>query len=539
MRIFHFSTVAVFTLAPLAATAQGAPSLWDLLKPEYLVQRVVQTGIMALRTQIDLKYGAMAVDLRVGQVTLSDLTLWPTLDWDADGSCAIEFDRVTIRAAPLNRPDLMRLKAQAQGMNVASDCLPPDQRGMVAMIGLEDVRVPRLTIDMQYDIAQAEADLHAYTQIDGVAAVDITADLSYLWFRGHEDMEDPEPVVYLRHAAVTVENLGGYEAAKPLIPPPFVDPAQAPMVIEGMIGQILAGMNRAAAPTDAPDDTSKLNDAQVAFIDSIKTNLPLFLENPAKLVLETGWPTTDDVFVDFKTYESDPAQAFTDLQPRLTLAAAPARGTVPAALLQQAFDEAPAELDDDDLLRVGVALTSGIGAPRNIGAGAAILQRLAESGDDDAALELSAALEHRDPAASYRWALVAGEGNRIGAAARLDRLEGVLPFDQVLDIQTQVLGDVEHPLEALQSVALMRDEAIGRLSGIGRVRSYSVATLWALMGAAAGDSESRDILKQIDERARMADAAGQAAWAEIEAAAADLAMQAWLGQDLPARFGQN
>ncbi|WP_226780984.1 hypothetical protein [Oceaniglobus trochenteri] len=532
-RLLGASAIA---LLPFSAAAQDAPSLWDLLKPEYIVQRMVQSGIMALRTQVDLKYGEMSVDLAAGHLNLTDITLWPVFQWDAEGACSISFDRLTIRAAPLNRPDLIRLKVQAQGASAPEACFPAEARQAFAMAQIDSLRVPRLTVDLEYDIAQAEADIHAYTQLDGVAALDVTADFSYLWFDGSKDMENPEPVAYLRRAALTVENLGGYEAVKGMIPPPFTDPAQAPAILEGMIGGALASMNRDAAPADATGDPSALNEAQTAFVASAKAVWPAFLQNPGRIVLETGAAPGDDIYLDILSYEDNPAQAFSDMRPRLALAPATARATLPVALIEQALAETPNDLSTDDRRRVGIALATGVGAPRNVPLGTRILTALAQDGDAVAAQELSAALELRQPSEAYRWALVAGAAGRSGAAARLDRLERVLPFAEVLALQDDVLGDVQHPLEALQRIASMRNEAMFRLSGIGRVRSYGVAALWATMGAAAGDGESLDILRQIDERVRRADPEGRAAWAEAEAAASDLAMQAWMGQNLPARF---
>jgi len=521
----------------MTAQSQDAPSLWELLKPEYLVQRVLQGGIMALRTQIDIKYGDMTVDLRLGQVTLSDVSVWPLSEWDVDAECRIEVDRLTIRAAPLDRPDLVRFKAQAIGVSAPVICLPPDQRQVAAMAGLDSFAVPRVTLDMEYDIAQAEADVHAYTQIDGLVALDLTAHFTYLWFDARDQTEDPIPVIYLSRAALTLENLGGFEMVKGMLPPTMTDPAQSPLMIRGMLGGAIAGLNRDAAPEGATGDPGALNEAQTDFVESVVTVWPAFLQNPARLVLETGFSPDDDRFLEIPRYEDDPGLGFSELQPVLSLSPAPARTALPAALVSQAVGDAADGMDPDDRRRVGVALATGLGAPRNVSLGTEILARLAETGDGEAALALSAALEQRDPSAAYRWALVAGGASRTGAAARLDRLERVLPFAEVLELQATALGDVQHPLEALEKVALMRDEAMGRLSGVGRVRSYSVAALWALMGAAAGDSESLDILAQIDEKARLSDAAGRAAWAEAEQAAADLAMQAWLGQDLPARFG--
>lgn len=537
-------------LLPLAASAQAEASFWDLLKPEYIAQRILQTGIMALRTQVDLKYGDMAVDIANGQVALNDVQIWPAPPWDEDGACQVTIDRLVLRAAPLNRPDLIRLKMQGWGVTAGDVCLPPEPRGAMGMAGLSEIAVPQVTLDLEYDIAQAEADVHVYTQLDGLAALDVTADFSYLWINGREDMEEPEPVAYLRNATLTVENLGLFEAAKGQLPPPFTDPAQAGGIVQGMLSGAISDMNRTAArrkgiedlPTDgaeaAPEgDPGALTDAQTNFVDSVTTALPAFLENPGKLVLETGFDRQNDVRLNLKDYEGDPGQIFADLQPRLALTSASARAALSAALVEQALGDQAASLGDSERESVGLALLSGTGAPRDVETGIALLSPLAEAGNGKAALALSGALEQRDPPQAYRWALVAGADSQIGAAARLDRLERVLPFADVLTLQSDVVGEVSHPLGALQRVTLMRDQAMARLSGIGEARSYSIATLWALMGAATGDAASADILTQIDERVARADDAGKEAWRAIEKAASGLAMQAWLGQDLPARFG--
>jgi hypothetical protein len=521
---------------PFSAAAQDGPSLWDLLKPEYLVQRGLQAGIMALRTQIDIKYGAMSVDLRIGQASVSDIALWPLFPFDEAGNCKIEADRLVVRAAPIDRPDLVRIKAQATGVSLPPDCLPPDQRPIFAMTGLERISVPRLTLDIEYDIAQAEADLHVYGEVGDFAAVDVTADLSYFALDGRDDMENPKPVVYLRAAALTAENLGGWEAMRGLIPPPFTDPAQAPQVIGGMVGQALARMNRSAADPAAEGDPSALNEAQQAFLDSLTAALPAFLDAPRKIVLETGFAPGDDIFVDYMAYEDDPKLMFQDLKPIVSLAAAPARAALPAALLSQAMGEGAATLSDADRARVGTALVTGVGAPRNVARGLSLLEPLALAGDGAAALAMARALDTRDPARSYRYALMAGAASQTGAAVLLDRLEARLPFAEVVALQNEVVGDVQHPIEALERVALMREQAAMRLSGIGQVRSYPVAALWAILAKAAGDTEGADILEQIDERVRMSDEAGRAAWAEAEAAAEALALDAWVGQDLPGRF---
>ncbi|WP_099823868.1 hypothetical protein [Oceaniglobus indicus] len=532
-----FATTALCLSLPNISFAQTAPSLWDLLKPEYLVQRGLQAGIMALRTQIDLKYGAMGVNLGIGQASVSDIVAWPLLDHDTEGACEITADRLEVRAAPLDRPDLIRIKVQAMGVAATVDCLPPEPQEMFALTGLDAIHLPRLTFDLEYDIAGASADVHVYARIDGFAAIDLTGDLDYLSLDGREDVENPKPVVYLRSAALTLENLGGWEALQGQIPPPFTDPASAAQIVGGMVGGAIAGANRRAADPEAEGDTSALSASQQAFLDSLTAAIPSFLNQPRKIVIETGFSPLDTVFLDFDAYPDDPHLVFADLQPVVSLSSARARAALPASLLAQALGDGAGDLDDSARAAVGTALVTGVGAPRSIDRGLALLEPLAMAGDGAVALTLARALDSRDPEASYRYALIAGAASQTGAAVQLDRLESRLPFARILGLQKDVVGDVQHPIEALQRVALMREEAAMRLSGIGRIRSYPVAALWAILASAAGDGESADILDQIDERVRMADTEGKALWAEAEQEAAALAMEAWIGQDLPARFG--
>ena len=61
--------------------------------------------------------------------------------------------------------------------------------------------------------------------------------------------------------------------------------------------------------------------------------------------------------------------------------------------------------------------------------------------------------------------------------------------------------------------------------------------MWAMIAAGAGDAEAADILADIDERVRLAGPAAQDAWRAAEARASELAMEVWIGQDLPKRYG--
>jgi len=525
MRRLLATTVLVSALPGLVA-AQDRPSLLDYFSPDILIQRVMQSGIMALRTQLDMKYSAMAVDLRTGSITITDVVAWPLPEWDLDGTCEVGIDRLTLRSGALDEYDRLRFKAQITGVSFPPSCLPDEPRGALAMAGLDNVEIPRLTIDVDYGMPSSDATIRAYADITDVAVADLTAELSYVWFDGREDMEEPVPVVFLESATLALENRGIWDALKGQLPPPFVGDGAGQMV-EGMVAQGMADENPEGAG---------LTEAQNAFVKSLGATWPAFLANPETLVLQTN--LSEDGFVDFEALEDDFRTMFDTFQPILSLAPARLRDVLPLALLQQGLGAEAGQLSAEDRKRVGTALVTGVGAPRNTAAGLKLLGDVARGGDGDAAMVLATALQNSDPAEAYRWALVAGSGGAAGATAMLDRLERNMPFGQVLDLQNEVSGGDANPVDALAKLSATRDEAARRFSGRGQARSYELAAMWAMIATAAGDPEASDILAEIDERVRLSGASAQAAWAGSEATASKLATEAWVSQDLASRFGK-
>ncbi len=527
MRRLLASTALAAALPGLAA-AQDRPSLLDYFSVDVIVQRLVQSGIMALRTQLDLKYSDMSVDIRTGAITMTDVVAWPLPEWDDEGVCEIAIDRMTLRSGALDQPDRIRFKAQLTGTSFPAACLPPEPREPLAMAGLEGIEMPRMTIDVDYGLPGSDATMRIYAELTDVAAVDLTADFAYIWMDGREDMEEPLPVVFLDHAALTVENRGIWQALSGLVPGEFTGDG-AGLVIEGALGQGLLELNE-----EAGEDAASLTDSQRAFVASAAEVWPAFLADPQVLVLETR--IDGDAYVDFEAIEDDPRVLFDTLNPVLSLVPARAQDMVPVALLEQAMSDGITAMDPEDLRNVGEALITGFRAPRNLARGVEILSDLAQQGDGGAALLLSEALETRQPADAYRWALFAGQAGETGATARLDRLERVLGFGEVLALQAEVGGDAMPDTGELGSVAAIRERAAMRLSGRWMSRSYPEAAMWAMIASAAGDPEARDILADIDERVRLGGRAAAEAWASHEQSAGARAMETWIGQDLPARL---
>lgn len=517
-RLLAAAATAALITATAAPMAQARPSLWDLFTPERILTRVVQTAIAALRSQMDITYGGIAVAPLTGTVTLTELRLWPAPPWDQDGSCQVDIARLTIRTAAVDEPDLMRLRLQGSGVTATPACLPPEARGGLGMLGIDTVSVNRATMDVDYTLSSASADLRAYLAADRLAAVSLGAQLDYLAMDARTDPDKPMPVAYLSEARLTVENLGLWDKVKPLIPPPLTDPASGGATLRSMVA------------AQMPPQMAGTADG---FLDSLASTWQAFLTKPEVLVVETGFDASAPMFLDPDAFQQGPEAVFGLLQPVVASRAAPVRALLPVALL----GKAPEALSEDEKLQLGVALASGLGAPRDLAGAEALLAPLAEAGNAAAAGALAAAFEARDPARAYGLALTAAAAGDTGAGSLLDRLEGTLPFADVLAAQSKLTEGAEQPVAALADLAAVRAEATARLTGRGRTRSYADAAVFAMIGAAAGDAESADILQEIDEKVRMGGPEAAEAWAPQEEAAVALAKSAWIGFDLPGRFG--
>ncbi|WP_172295777.1 hypothetical protein [Pseudoruegeria sp. HB172150] len=524
------ATAAATALLPAGAIAQDRVTLWDVFSLDRIAQSLAQSGIQMLRTQMDLKYGDLSVDLRRSRATMSDITAWPFFDWDENFECEIGIDRITLLTTPIDTVERFKLTARVSGLTLQPACLPEEAREGLQFVGLDTIEVPRMTIDINYGMPASDALIHIFADVTDVATLDVTGDFAYFWFDGRDDMEQPEPVWFLDSAVLEIENRGIWEAVKDQLPPPITGEGAA-LTIEGMLGDALIDLNRKADP-----ETSSMTDDQRAFVKSAAEAWPAFLASPETLVLETG--IDGDVYIDMYAIEDDPRELFTALRPRVALAPARTSELLSVDLLTRASGDAADALSDEEKLQVGEALILGTGAPRNVAKGMDLLQPLAEGGSGAAALLVAKALLPTEPDAAYLWALRAGAAGETGATALLDRLEKDMAFTRVLELQAEISGSDEHPGSALRTLSGIREQATMRMSGNGLARSYGIAAMWAILAKAAGDPEASAIVDEIDELVRLEGAEARAAWAETESAYADLAMEVWIGQNLPARYAE-
>ncbi|MEM6696506.1 MAG: hypothetical protein AAF626_17735 [Pseudomonadota bacterium] len=524
------TTAALVASLPMASAAQDRASLWDLLSLDRFLQTYAQFSIAMLRTQMDLTYEDLSVDVRRSRVTMTGVKAWPFFDWDFNLECEIDIDRVTFLTTPIDTVERIEAKAQINGMTMTPSCLPDEAQEGLAIAGLTEISVPRLTLDIDYGWPKSDAMIRAYGDIDDVATIDLMADFSYFWFDGRSGIDRPEPVWFLRRATLAVENNGIWEAVSGELPP-FISDPDGFAAIEGGLREVLMDMVREGDP-----DAAALIPEQEAFIDSLREAWPQFLESPEQLVLETG--IDGDTYIDVFAIEDDPAELFVTLQPKISLAPARVSEALAADLLRRAMGTDAEGLSEEDRFRVGEALITGIGAPRNVSAGAEMLMPLAEAGNADAALLIAHSLATTDRNTAYTWALRAGKAGAAGATALLDTLERSLDFATVLRLQDQLSGADSHPGSALRTISGIREQASMRLSGNGLARSYGIAAMWAMLAKAAGDPEAADILQEIDDMVRLEGGEAATAWAEVEAEYSSLAMEVWIGQNLPARYAE-
>ncbi len=531
MRRLLATSAALCALVPAAGLAQDRVSWWDVITIDRVVQSFLNSGIAMIRTQMDLQYGDLAVDLRRSRITMSEIKAYPLLDWDPDGDCVIAVGRIGLRATPIQAADRISFRGRVAGLKVPMACFPEDVRVGLEMAQLNGVNIPRLTFDVDYGMPKSDAMVRLYAEVTDLATVDASADFTYFWFDGRRNMENPKPVWFLDQATLAVENGGAWAALEPVLPPSLTGETAQEAAADMLTG-LLTDLNRSAWQTE----DASLNPEQEAFRASAAAAWASFVADPDTLVLETA--IDGDVFLDFEAMESDPREAFAALGPVVSLTPARLEDALPSKLVGRALGEELSDLSDAQRLDVGRALITGTGAPRNIAAGMEILAPVADAGGGEAALLMAEALAATAPQEAYLWALKAGAAEQPGAVAMLDRLEDGLPFAQVLKVQADLSGNDNHPGAALESIAGIREQAVMRMTGDGLARSYGIAAMWAMLAKAAGDPEAADILQEIDELVALEGAEARAAWAETEAGYADLAMQVWVGQDLPGRYRQ-
>lgn len=511
--------VASLALAGPSAAQDHAGLGWgDLIAPDRLAQIAAQYAIQALRTQVDLKYGDLAISLATGRLSLTDIRVWPFPDWDQQANCVVRIDRLAIRLSPPSRLDRNDLVVDAYGVDAPLVCLPPELRMGLLAAGRDRLSFGHASVDFSFRIPESSADLHLVLDLDGIASVTLDAAFSYLSVYARGGPENSYPVAYLASAALTVADRGGWVPLSAALPPVLVDPQDGPDALAGRISAMLA--DRFLDPGQAPD-----SHAAAPLIDSIAAAWGHFLERPTALTLLTGFDPKRPVFLDFEYYAERPFEAFADLEPLIVYGRKPVTAGLDRALVESVLD-APDAASHEQRRSVGLALLRGEGAPRSVSHALALLAPLTEAGDASVALALALALEPTEPEQAYRLALDAGAAGLAGATSLLDRLESRLPFATVLALQPGAPGSL--PDRGAMPPDARTAQARARLTGRGAARSYALAAYHARLLMAEGLAEGDAILDDIDSRASAAGPQAYRDWTATDRAQGEMALRDWL-----------
>ena len=502
------TALSVAALAAAPAAAQEARSFWDLLNPDTIVAQYVRAGVIAARTQADLRYSDLTVSLLGGLIAVDDLELTLYDNITGGDVCDVSVGRLELRGADPFSPDRLAVTLSARPVTLAPDCLPPEAGPLRALAGPEGVTLPDLELVLDYDVPSSAAELSATVGAAGIASAraEVAFDYVTIW-AGEGGAGDL--VGDLSHAAIEIEDLGGWDVAAPFLPLGLNDPETASAAMTETLGGALEAM---AGGEPLPKPVK-------AFVTEAAQGWADFVADPGRLVIESGFDPSDPRFVDQEVFDDGPLALIELLEPTVSRAPAAEGRALPAALIARALSE-PEALAPADRRRAGLALLTGDGAPLAVSRGVALLDGLAAE-DGAVAVALARAQAARDPEAAYAAALAAGGTGTPGLRPVLDGLERALPFDTRLRLQAAAVPlptDLDLPVRALAA------RAAAHLSGTDAPRSLRAATVYASLAAARGDRSAARLLERIEREIPIE---ARADWAPVAEEAADAALAAW------------
>ncbi|MFQ5565614.1 MAG: hypothetical protein ACE5EU_04550, partial [Paracoccaceae bacterium] len=464
-----------------------------------IIRILTQYALLTVRTMVDLTYEHLAVDPHSGDVVITGLKLYPILDWDQDGACVVSIDRIA-GSADIGF-ETIGGRREITGVHVAPSCFEPEQNAMMAAFGYEGLTVDNMSIGLTYEFASSAADLTVHAAVRDAAVVTLTAAFDYVWISGlipgpdNPDGE-PFPVAQLSEAEIVIENRGLFERMEPMLAAQAGDLQAFPQTVTAVL---MAGLSEGGTRTPSA--------AETRFVDNVASEVERFINDKNRIVLSAA--PEGGVWLDESIFES-PSAMIAALNPVVSSAPLISRSLIAPGELTAAISGQAASLDEAARLRVGGALLTGLGAPRSVAHGRALLQPMAEHWHAGAALLLANALiEDGEAEQAYRMALRAAAGGESGGMTAADRLVEDLPADFVLGAQLEAAQGwpgaaarqaADQALIEAADIGAMRERAHAAALGQDGPRSYGDAYYWASLAAAAGDRSSARLRERLDQR---------------------------------------
>jgi len=473
------------------------------------VARLVTVAVAAARSQVEIQYQAIVPNVSLGQISIDGLVFTPGPDFGVNG-CTISLGRVLVQYGDPNTLDADNISTSIYDLNVSP--LPFEQRGMLAIAGVEEIIVPHATIDIDYVFPSASLEIFISGALKDFSEFDLYLNAPYVSFIDVNN--DEQPLVFrLSKAELTVRDDGAWQALSRQIPSDFNDPISAGMNISNLLKENVFG-------GDTSDEVGE-------FLASVERTWNSFLKNPQQITLETGILPSEGININFVEYASDPFKAFTDLRPTVSTKSLLSTSLVEQSALRQILENKPEGLSNGEKIEIAIALLKGDGVPSNGQLGVRILEELIDKNMPDAISALVNYYFDQAPQKAYFYAMSLGKTNELSSTSLLDQLEVKIPFDEVLELQSR------NPIKRLNSgssisSAYFVEKAKSYYRGLGVERSYLNSYYWASLASASGARQGEMILSNLHNLARNLDKRKSKIWlddiAEIEA----MTLEDWL-----------
>lgn len=497
-----------------------------------LLRIINHYSLLILRSTVDLTYESFSISPKTYDTVITGLEIYPILDWDEEGACVISIDRIS--SGTIYSFETSKSLMEVNGIHVPRACLEPEQSAMLVGFGYEDgLRSDAMSIQLSYDLPSSAAEIGLSTTVNDALDISLHTEFDYLWIRlPFEDPgADPEPVALLGALEATIENRGLWEKIEPMLGAQIGDLSIAPEMVQGLI---LQGLSSPEQP--APNAETE------AFAANVGAEIGRFLTEKNRLVI-TAEPE-GGVWLYPDTFE-DPQEVIALLQPRVSAVPGAIRRLIDPQVLSAALAN-PTGLDPAERLRIGEALLSGIGAPRSVSDGMAILTPLTDAWDGPSSLLVADALAGQDDGkGAYAMVLRAMAAGESGAISLADDLEAGMTLSEILALQDQALtawpgatARVEADQAILQGgdVGGLRQRAYNASLGKGTPRDYRSAYFWATLASAAGDPGAATLRQRLDNRFGRGGGGDAQTWTALTSEVGSLAFQSWTDQGLAERI---
>ncbi len=527
-RLARIAVLSAGLATPLSAETDPQPDLLEFFSINRLGTFFANSAIAALRTQMELEYDFLSTDLIRGTISVSGITARPLLPHDQARQCVITVERAVLKtdvAKPFEVASEVNVSLIGGKANTA--CLPREAAMALRATGLRDIELDQMKIRAAYIYPTGETSVDASLVVNNIAALDFSASGMILPRAG--SFGPGEPAFRVLRAVASLKDMGGWQTISAILPPNFRDAETIKVIGTEGVTQFLSN-----------NGTRTVTAVERNFVTQLMDRVEDFINDPGELTVEANLPVTG-IVIEPEVYDREPQALISALA--LEARAVPLSRSRILSGEELAALSNPDDLGSAQLLALGQALLDGSGVPQTPALVPDLLDSVLEDDENSAqaAALIARALENRDPAKAYPFALQAAAGGIEDAISLLDLLEAQMTTTLVLEAQALELGAVLSAADVVEDddPRALRRLALAYLTGSDVTRSYAQAYYFALLAEAAGDIGATALKNEIDGRFSARGDAVQMTWDALSGELQSHALEDWINGDLANRYKRN